>query len=149
MAETLEKVRLVVPLIEGMNGEAQNASFKEVFDHFLNTLEEKHRSGFESQQSPTGEAWRPLAPSTVKRKGHDTILFETGKLKASLTGKAAEAIRESTAKDMTFGTSVEYAGFHQRGTSTIPQRVHVGASENSLKLLEDGIADFIVDLMKR
>lgn len=33
------------------------------------------------------ELWRPLAPSTVQRKGHDTILIETGQLRQSISSR--------------------------------------------------------------
>lgn len=38
----------------------------------------KLQQQFDSGTDPYGKAWEPLKPSTIARKGHDTILVETG-----------------------------------------------------------------------
>lgn len=36
------------------------------------------RKTYRAGQDPYGVKWAPLAPSTIARKGHDTIMVETG-----------------------------------------------------------------------
>lgn len=73
------------------------------------------QTSFRKSQSPLGEAWRALAPATVKsrRKGSSNPLIDTGQLRQSVTIVAG--------KDrITFGVSgapQQYAGAHQFGTS--------------------------------
>lgn len=58
-------------------------------------------------------SWPALAESTVRAKGHSTILVDTGKLKASLVDPyQAMKIMGVVAE---YGTDVPYAYFHQSG----------------------------------
>jgi phage gpG-like protein len=83
-------------------------------------------AGVESDQFGTqGEgAWPPLAEATLARKAAggwpEDPLIRTGDLKASLTdpGRAADA----GPRHMIYGTDVDYAIFHQEGTSRMPAR---------------------------
>lgn len=82
---------------------------------------------FNSAGASQGEAWPPLAASTIERKGHDTILVDTEDLKNSLTqrdfeGEAGGMILEVGPNFIRFGTSMSYAIYHQHGTSRMPQR---------------------------
>lgn len=79
----------------------------------------------EDQFSSQGQgAWPGLAESTIARKEAGgwpaDPLVRTGDLRASLVdpGRAADAGPRS----MTYGTNVDYALFHQEGTSRMPQR---------------------------
>ena len=54
--------------------------------------------------------WADLAASTIKSKGNDTILVDTGHLKDSIT------IGEVTDKQATVGSDAKYAPYHQFGT---------------------------------
>ena len=79
----------------------------------------------EDQFSTQGQgAWPPLAESTIARKEAGgwpaDPLIRTGDLKASLVdpGRAAD----TGPSHMTYGTDVEYAIFHQEGTSRMPAR---------------------------
>lgn len=131
---------------------AKKVDHTDTLQAFSRDLEEKHQEYFDTAKGPSGDSWPPLAPSTVRRKGHDTILVDTGRLRSSLTGKSSDAIRdvfsEGRNQGMTFGTSVEYAIFHQEGTGRIPQRAHVGVTEKMVDDLADKIASDIVEGMK-
>lgn len=79
----------------------------------------------EEQWDTQGQgAWPPLADSTIAEKERggwpSDPLIRTGDLKASLTdpGRAAD----SGPRHLIYGTDVEYALFHQEGTSRMPQR---------------------------
>lgn len=73
------------------------------------------RDSFESGQQPTGGAFKPNAPSTVKRKGSAKPLVETGAMRASVLSEVA-----GNSAIVSFG--VPYAGFNVFGTATTPQR---------------------------
>lgn len=70
---------------------------------------------FAQQQDPYGKAWAKLSPYTIHKKGHSSILFETGKLAAStiavpMSGAGVEL------------RSVDYGNFHQFGTKYMVAR---------------------------
>ena len=93
--------------------------------------------------------WPSLKPSTIKRKGQDRILVETGALMASLVSVGGPGnINEVESRGMLFGTEVEYALFHQTGTQRMPARPPVGMAEDTLIKLTNGIADSAVDQLK-
>lgn len=80
--------------IAGIVGEIDAIDFNDVFDQLETYLEEVHTDYFQFEADPNGAPWAPLASSTVRKKGHDTILFEEGKLQESLTSPNSEfAIR--------------------------------------------------------
>lgn len=62
------------------------------------------------------EPWAPLAASTVKRKGHDKLLYDTGKLRDSIT------LGDVTDTRATVGTDAPYSIFHQLGTKKMSAR---------------------------
>lgn len=59
-----------------------------------------------------GRQWKKLAKSTVEKKGHDTILVDTGKLENSIrqvvTGNGLNAKAQ-------FYSEVSYANYHDQG----------------------------------
>jgi phage gpG-like protein len=63
-----------------------------------------------------GGSWKRLAPSTIERKGHDTILVDTGALKASVTEAGAPfQILDFDKEGLNFGTDRPWAFVHQYG----------------------------------
>ena len=87
--------------------------------------------------------WRPLSPLTVFKKGHDTILVDTGRLSSkapqmnswSIDGIAGEARMDSV--------SVPYGYYHQGGffnvrTNTyVPPRVWADIQEEDADRIEE------------
>lgn len=65
--------------------------------------------------------WAPLAPSTIRRKGHDKILYDTGRLRDSIS------IGEVTPSSATVGTDAPYAPYHQFGTKKMVARPFIPA----------------------
>jgi phage gpG-like protein len=92
----------------------------------IHKLEQLETEQFDSEGARGSGGWAPLAPATVAekaRRGLDPrILHATGRLRASLTARGGDAIRESHPDEMRFGTDVPYAAFHQRGTARMPRR---------------------------
>jgi phage gpG-like protein len=83
--------------------------------------------------------WPPLAASTSLQKAQagldPRILHATLALRESLTEKDDEAhLRIVTDDGLIFGTTVEYAGFHQRGRG-VPRRRPLQFSEAEKKTL--------------
>lgn len=68
--------------------------------------------------------WAPLAPSTIKRKGHDKLLYDTGRLRDSIT------LGEVTPSSATVGTDAPYAPFHQFGTKKMAARPFIPAGSD-------------------
>ncbi len=66
--------------------------------------------------------WAPLAQSTIDRYGDHPILYLTGRMFESLMQETADTIYEPGPTMMVWGTSVEYAHFHQEGTDRMPAR---------------------------
>lgn len=89
---------------------------------------------FDSEGGNSGH-WAPLAPSTVKKRGAaHPILNEHGDLRASLTKADAKgAVRTVEPHELFVGTDIDYAQYHQTGTSRMPRRRPVeftGADRN-------------------
>jgi len=71
---------------------------------------------FSSQGRRGGGMWKPLADSTVYKKGHSTILVDTKDLMRSLTvPKATYQILNIDNDGIEFGTSRPWAFVHQYG----------------------------------
>lgn len=94
-------------------------------------LEKRHAQTMEKQTDPTGRKHPPLAASTINRKGHSRILFDTNRLYNSLVSPSAEfsiryAIDEWPRAQLIYGTSAPYSPFLTTGTDRMPARPHVG-----------------------
>lgn len=113
----------------------------------INILQEMEQGFFASSSGPDGEAWAPLKPYTVKKKGHDIILRETYELEKGLTGQSATSVRETNPTMLEFGTSRDWAWVHQDGSGRIPQRMMVGMTEESINDVLDVVADAAVMMM--
>lgn len=104
-----------------------------------------------------GGAWRPLSPRTVKRKGHNTILFDTNGLYKSYTRTSSpfniSQVSRNSGKFGSWYMAVSDSGkiipaavFHQMGTrrggrSYMPARPVIQINRQ----LTDKIGDEIID----
>jgi len=113
-----------------------------------------HYEYFTSESAPDGSKWAPLAARTLaekRRKGYpDDILVRTGEMRKQLSA-IGQGVRDigSTGPDMawlTFGTSVEYAGYHMTGTldPPMPARPHTGLNDQKCTQLAEMVADYVV-----
>jgi phage gpG-like protein len=71
--------------------------------------------------------WKPRKPLGPLAKTHRPLLFQTGRLRASLTDETSadhieEIIPDRGTFTLIFGTRTPYAPFHQYGTRFIPAR---------------------------
>ena len=107
---------------------------------------------FALEQTADGEPWADLAPSTIKRKGHDRILVETGAMRTAATTPGAGHSIEVTERGLADGVdqaAIPYAIFHQVGTSRLAQREFIGINEDTVERMADRIADFTVRSLKK
>jgi len=119
-----------------------NLDFTEVFGDVADLLCETHQGYFAAQADPNGNAWAPLSPVTIAKKGHSVILIETDAMRQSVTGRqSANHLESFDALSMEWGTSDEKAGLHQAGTNFMPQRQFVGWNDPSIDAAVNTIAD--------
>ena len=95
-----------------------------LFRQLVNDFYSIERDQFRSEGSSGSGGWAPLRPATVAARGNaHPILTDTGDLRASLTRPSAKGAVSEIGPDGFFvGTDIDYAHFHQRGTSRMPRR---------------------------
>lgn len=112
----------------------------------------------ESDQFASGGAkgasgdWEDLAPSTIEKKGFmgSFKLIESGDLKASVSRKGAKGqIYDPQPLELTLGTSIPYAIYHQRGTKRMPARPVIDLSEESKRKIQKSIQKGLVDFVRK
>ena len=104
---------------------------------------------FASEGGYASGGWAPLSPAYLSAKvaaGLDSrILRRTGRLHASLTNaNDADHVRRITKSELEFGTAVPYAGYHQHGTSRMPQRRPVELREADRREMVKVLQRFMV-----
>lgn len=144
-------------LREVLRERIDNIDFTVTVRGIVRDLEKLHALYFDRQGGPEG-AWQPLAPYTVRKKGHPTILEDTGRLRNSLASRTYDSVREVThgsgRTHLRFGTKRPFASVHQYGktysvistrrTITIPRRVHVGLTRSETKVIAQRVARDVV-----
>ena len=112
---------------------------------------------FRSQKDPWGQAWKPLAASTLrgrrkgKGSGSDKILRDTGRLQNSLNYRPGVTVGKDWVR---FGTNVAYAAIHQFGGSidvaarnaTVYFRQNKRTGEVGNKFVKKGRSNFAQDV---
>ena len=149
--EQLDDLRFLGGVFAEIEQQFNDADYTQLLAQTILDLEEEHDKYFVNEHSPAGVAWPPLAPSTVKKKGHDSILWETGAMMDSLISTTSDSIREVVSEppnhSLSFGTSDEKSPIHQFGAGRIPQREHVGVNEPFCDQLAEKTADATVALL--
>ena len=116
------------------------------------------RDRFERAQAPDGTPWKPLAASTVRRKGHSRIGFQDGHLFGTLNYRAAshEVLVGSPriyAGTFHFGAARGAFGATRTGSpipwGDIPARPILGVSSGDRAEIEAITRDWIADLLRR
>jgi phage gpG-like protein len=156
-AAMTELTPIILDSLDGLTGVLRDVeqdfaaeNFKPTLQEFVPVLEKDEASYFEGRHSPGGELWPALSPITVRKKGHDIPLVETGRLKRSLIDSSSpEAVRKVDPRELTFGTSDEHSPYHQYGTQRIPQREHVGTEPETVDEFANDVADSAVEQLKK
>ncbi len=99
------------------------------------------RERFNKEQSPEGQKWKPLAPSTKRRKkrhkrGQMKILHDTGALRRSIAYEAGS-------NSVKVGSVLKYARTHQFGRGKIPARPFLGVTESEKKHIVSMFGQYI------
>ena len=98
---------------------------KPVFELIFHDMMRVEEAVWSSGGRRGGGSWKPLADSTVLKKGFDTILVDTGELQSSLTeDEAPSQIKEVTHDSAELGTTRPWAFTHQYGSKKahVPKR---------------------------
>ncbi len=126
----------------------EDSDFTQPLTESLVDLQQQEQRMFEQERASNGEAWTPLKPATIKAKGHDVILHETGALGTSLFDQTQDSIREVQSHGLVFGTDDHKAPFHQEGTANMPARPPVGIAEETLDKIVSRVADSQAEQLK-
>lgn len=97
---------------------------------------------------PSGK-WQELSSPykeyKAKKWGNVPILQASGRLWKSLTRENGDAVVDKQPLEMTLGTTVPYAGYHQKGTKKMPARPFYDFDQEQ----KERIAKPIVDGLKQ
>ncbi len=146
--ERIDDLRFLGGIYQEMENQYGDADYEEPLKDFFEDLQDAHFDYFRNEHGPDGSAWPPLAPSTIARKGHDRILFDSGDLESQLVDDGA-GIREVTHRGLIYGTDLFYSIFHQEPQEGgLPRREHVGMDDELLQVVVDSVADHTVESLK-
>lgn len=103
------------------------------------------REQFASQGARSSGGWKPLADSTIRRKGHDTILVDSSALRDSFMYGDANNIFEVTDDFLKYGSDIAYGPPHQFGGTRdgVPDRP---PQRRVFELREDDRVDIVKDM---
>lgn len=94
-----------------------------------------------SSEGGSGQAgkWKglssPYKEIKAKKWGQQPILQASGRLYKSLTSSGGDAVYEESNLELTLGSSVPYAKYHQRGTRKMPSRPPISLTDENKKQL--------------
>lgn len=151
--DVIDGIEGVQRYIDGIAADFRQIDFQPFGRLELFELADVHAGYFADASDPIDAKWPELAPSTVARKGHATILVETDRLKSSLTEKIAggvgDAVRDVVVlqdeTDILFGTMVEYSGYHDSASGNRPARRHVGVNDQFLDNFCDRLIRYAIN----
>jgi phage gpG-like protein len=115
------------------------------FDRIIDLWVDETAEQFATEGAHASGGWAPLAQSTLRRKTARLftggILHESGSLERSLTDRGdANMIVEVSPDEVAWGSRVDYAQFHQTGTTRMPRRRPVefteGARRETVRILQ-------------
>lgn len=99
---------------------------------------------YDKEQTVLGTPWKPLSPVTIRKKGHDTILVETGDMRDSgFVDEGDDEVR--------VGFSDWKVPIHEFGTEDIPARPIVGPMRRDLRhnRLKDAVGESIEESLSQ
>jgi len=104
---------------------------------------------FETEGAQGGAAWAPLSGAysawKVRTYPGKPILERTGDLKRSLTERDAPgAVFRPEPRQLTMGSDVPYAVYHQKGTGKMPARPEIELTEKWKREVMRNLQDYLV-----
>lgn len=133
------------------------ADARPAFRSIMDSMEDDIAKLFSNEGSSGGDAWAPLAESTLRRKerrGEGTaILQSTRALLDSLTSNThASGIRQAFPDELVFGSSLmtpdgQYSmvALHQKGTENMPARKPLQFSETQKRSYVKELQRYVVE----
>lgn len=123
--------------LEGMK--LRSTNFKPLFWYARQVLQTANSANFTTGGLPSGSKWEPRT-----RPYPWPLMIRTGKLMSSLTNLFGPPnnVDNTSAK---FGTNVEYAKFHQYGTTKMPKRKILFEPRGFASDLGRKAADYVVN----
>jgi len=88
------------------------------------------------------QRWAPLKESTIRRKGHASILFDSGELADSID------ITNADERGFTVSAGADHAGYMQFGTTgkrATPARPFIGFSETNKRRVSRMLRDYLAE----
>lgn len=119
-----------------------------VFEEARLELAAANAANFAANGLPSGRAWAPLSPrygawKSSRFPGRPTMV-RSGRLFESLSS-LTDSVNKIDGTKAQFGTSVEYARFHQRGTFKMPKRMILFEPAGFSERMGQRIGRFIID----
>ncbi len=93
-------------------------------------------------EAEAGNPWAPLAETTVRKKGHDIILIDTGALEDSVHHEV-DGDRVLVGTDIAEGGTGPYPVFLQEGTAQMPARPFMGVDDEDLERIAEQAATYL------
>jgi hypothetical protein len=109
------------------------------------------RNQFETEGAFGGEAWSPLAASTVRSKGLRGLRPEILQATGAMRSAASNPSRTVTPRSLTLTISDPKIGFHQTGTDRMPARpvIFENLPFAAERELQAAASDYVRDLLSR
>lgn len=108
MAELEKQIDSFGRMIERLGFLGDSRLKDRIFLRWKKETEKLIKQGFDTEQDPSGRSWRPLADSTIQKKGHDRILYDTGAMRQSYRVYVLE-------NGVQIRSLVPYSSYHQTG----------------------------------
>lgn len=102
--------------------------------------EQQVDEGFDGGEDAMGRPWEPLSQETIRRKGHDDILIDSGEMRDSFQSDVDRGAMEAR-----LGSNDRKLVYHEYGTEHIPRRPVLGpaAEYMATEVLEDAFTSSI------
>lgn len=127
-------------LIKGERGGNLQPVFNVIADDWMMIEQEQ----FASQGARGSGGWPELKPSTVKSKGHDAILIDSGDLYREMTDRSNIMITDDFMHFAPADEQEEIGRYHQTGTSRMPQRKVVDFTDLDRRAMVRKVQSWIV-----
>ena len=132
-------------LLYGLSERAQDLrpAWRVIHQDFLQV----EKAQFESEGGYSGLSWPALSTRYAAWKAKHypgrKLLVQTGRLQSSLTTVNSDHRFISLPQEVTMGTGVQYAGFHESGTRRMPSRPPVRLSSRERTRWPEVVREYI------
>lgn len=124
----------------GVQQSINSGSFQPALEQCIGIAHEAIAANFDGSREGSGTTWPPR-----KHEYAWPILIKTGDLKRSATSGGAKGnVQTIGPREATTGTTIPYAGFHDKGTKKMAARPFIDVSGAAIDTMEDVIGDYIL-----